>query len=424
MFAVSSAYALHAQQADTTVDRRLAAVEKTLDRFDGLTISGYIHAQWQWTRVAGPEPEGFVPTFGDPFSPEMNNRFTVRRGIIKLTYTQGLFSGVVTPNFTEKGFGIKDVYVDFATRDKVLSVCAGLFNRPFGYEIELSSSDRESAERSRIFTALFPGQRDVGAKVVLRGKSGFLSQLTLDAGLFSGNGVAPETDSYKDFIGRLAWNSDFQGGTTQVGLAASCYAGTVYGGTMADQTHNSYTYVRGSGWRLSVTDRRAARTYWGISGYVVQRWWPGGTTKLTAEYITGQQPSAAERFAGTMGSSFNGSTDLYLREFGGGYVMLVQNIGSTRFSGMLKYDFFDPNLKVGGNAIGGETVQGDFSASTAADIAYKTYSLGALFDLNDYVRFSAQYDIARNETTTHIAGFGPGERIHQNVLTLRVQIKF
>ena len=45
-----------------------------------------------------------------------------------------------------------------------LSLWAGQFNRP-NYEVEYSSSQREVLERSRVIRTIYPGEREVGAKL-------------------------------------------------------------------------------------------------------------------------------------------------------------------------------------------------------------------------------------------------------------------
>ena len=44
----------------------------------------------------------------------------------------------------------------------------GQFKVPFGYEVLQSSADREMPERARVIRALFPGERDRGARLTAR----------------------------------------------------------------------------------------------------------------------------------------------------------------------------------------------------------------------------------------------------------------
>ena len=42
---------------------------------------------------------------------------------------------------------------------------AGMFARPFGYEVNLSSTFREAPERGRMSQILMPSERDLGAMI-------------------------------------------------------------------------------------------------------------------------------------------------------------------------------------------------------------------------------------------------------------------
>src|SRR5207342_489014 len=97
----------------------------------------------------------------------------------------------------------------FENRAKLFSLSTGMFARPFGYEVNLSSSDRESPERGRMSQILMKTERDVGAMLSLetRDRTNLLNYIKWDAGVFNGQGLtAPgEYDSYKDFISRVSW---------------------------------------------------------------------------------------------------------------------------------------------------------------------------------------------------------------------------
>jgi hypothetical protein len=89
---------------------------------------------------------------------------------------------------------------------KLFSLTTGMFARPFGYELNLSSADRESPERGRMSQILMKTERDLGFMVSFepRERTNWLKYVKLDAGIFNGPGLtAPaDYDSYKDFISR------------------------------------------------------------------------------------------------------------------------------------------------------------------------------------------------------------------------------
>ncbi|HNW54102.1 MAG TPA: hypothetical protein PKN21_07520, partial [Bacteroidales bacterium] len=185
-------------EAADSLNNKIETVKSDLELLKRLKITGYIQAQWQLADTAG----AVTPYSGGVFPIATDNRFSIRRGRVKLTYENELSTYVLQIDATEKGVSLKDAYV--AVKDpwaQFVTVTAGLFNRPFGYEISYSSSSRETPERARIFQNLFPCERDLGAMLTLQQKKGSrFDWIKLDAGLFTGNGINPEFDSKKDFI--------------------------------------------------------------------------------------------------------------------------------------------------------------------------------------------------------------------------------
>lgn len=385
----------------------IEAMQVSLGKLGSLKFSGYIQAQWQLAEEAG--ASAFAD--GGNFGANIDNRFSIRRGRIKLTYTKDIVTAVIQPDFTEKGVSIKDAYVGVATRNKTIGGQVGVFDRPFGYEISYSSSLRESPERSRVFQSLFPGERDLGAMLILKGSKGWLSQFSLNMGLFNGNGIGLETDSKKDFIGRLAWLKKYN--NSQVGAAFSYY----HGGVM-NPTENNFRFTKNVGFESQITNKGsyAKREYFGLSAQYIQSW-GAGVTNIRAEYLWGSQPGIQNRNNSPGGTSFGvGTAPLYLRQFSGAYAILVQDIGQSKHSAVLKYDYYDPNTQVSGNEIG-------LLANTgSADIAYSTFGVGYLFRWNQNLRLMTYYNFVNNERTTNLATFS--ERVKENILTVRMQVKF
>ncbi|MEI2740459.1 MAG: hypothetical protein V9F01_16930 [Chitinophagaceae bacterium] len=89
----------------------------------------------------------------------------------------------------------------------IFSLTAGLFARPFGYEVNLSSSFRETPERGRMSQILMPSERDIGMMVSYepQEKKHKLSHIKFDVGFFNGQGLSGTTDfdDHKDLISRL-----------------------------------------------------------------------------------------------------------------------------------------------------------------------------------------------------------------------------
>jgi len=129
-----------------------------------LKITGYAQVQYQSADTAG-----ISSMAGGNFGAGIDNRISVRRGRVKFAYTYENALAVMQFDITEKGLGIKDAYLSLTEPWlNTFSLTGGVFDRPFGYEISYSSSSRETPERSRLFQILFPGERDLGAKLTLQ----------------------------------------------------------------------------------------------------------------------------------------------------------------------------------------------------------------------------------------------------------------
>lgn len=390
-----------------------------------LKVSGYIQAQWQLADTAG------INSFsGGNFPKYTDNRFMIRRGRIKFTYEHDFSLFVLQLDATEKGVAIKDAYV--ALMDpwaNFVTLTAGVFDRPFGYEIGYSSGTRETPERARSFQTLFPGERDLGAKITLQPRKGTrFDFIKLDAGLLAGNGINAETDSRKDFVGHLSIAKANTAQTFKYGFGVSYYNGGVFQGTKF--VYNEGTLTDGSnGFIVDSTSTNkneyAKRQYMGVDAqFSLQS--AIGITTVRAEYLTGKQPGS-----GISSQSPNTGvqipTDTYNRNFTGGYVYLIQNIGETKNQLVVKYDWYDPNTKVSGTEIKTKTEGGTKTYLTSNDIMYTTLGLGWNYRFNSHVKFMANYEIVKNEKTS-ISGANSTNNftkdLTDNVLTLRVQYKF
>ena len=388
--------------ADTAKD-----TTKTSGFLRNFNISGYVQAQFQYG-----EKDADLKVGGDNENAEKPfNRFGVRRGRVKLVYEQGIASGTFQIDLTEKGIKFKDVYLNI--KDpwmKTNALRAGIFDRPFGYEISYSSSRRESPERSTVFQTLFPDERDLGAMLILQPfKQSFLSFFKLQAGMFAGNGINLDTDNRKDFIGRLNWES-YIGMNFNLGVGFSYYNGGVYQGT------DSVYKMRDGHFELNSTPankgKYAKREYFGFDvelGLATIL----GKVKIHTEYLFGQQPGSAT----STKSPNRGLPDFntYIRSFRGGYVMFVQDISTSPFSVVFKYDWYNPNIDVKGNDVGLNI------GTSIADIRKETFGFGALYNINKNIRLQAYYEIDNYEKSENLPLLA---EFKSNAFTVRLQYKF
>ena len=415
-------------EAADSLNNKIENVKSDLELLKRLKITGYIQAQWQLADTAG----AVTPYSGGAFPIATDNRFMIRRGRVKFTYENELSTYVLQIDATEKGVSLKDAYV--AVKDpwaQFVTLTAGVFNRPFGYEIAYSSSSRETPERARIFQNLFPGERDLGAMLTLQPKKGTrFDWIKLDAGFFTGNGINPEFDSKKDFIGHLSFAKANKSETIKFGGGISYYNGHVFQGTKYVYSPGEAIDVTQPGLVDSTASNKngfAKRQYMGIDAQLSVHS-PIGFTTVRAEYITGQQPSAKTTNASVSGSTLPNS-DTYIRKVSGGYVYFIQNIGQTKNQLVVKYDWLDPNTKVSGADIMSKSSAGKNTALGTADIKFNTIGFGWNYRFNSQVKLMAYYEIVKNETT----GLSPvglnrtldtSKDLKDNVFTLRVQYKF
>ena len=228
---------------DTTKEtgRGLLALYK---KFDHLRIGGYIQPQFQVAQSKG------VKAFeGGDFATNVSNRFMLRRSRVRIDYVH--FSEGKKPSVqivfqfdaNERAFTVRDVWGRiFENKYKLFSFTTGMFACPFGFETNLSSSDRETPERGRMNQTLMKSERDLGAMISLdsRRKDNKLKYLRADIGFYNGQGInaAGDFDNTKDFIANIALKTYHL--SKQITLAAG--ASLLHGGLMQNTKYVYSTY--------------------------------------------------------------------------------------------------------------------------------------------------------------------------------------
>lgn len=426
-FFAAAAPLTHAQQFLTDILDTTTTLGKgyygVFKRYDQLRFSGYVQPQFQWTESEGARH----PSSGD-FNPYANNRFMVRRGRLRTDYVlrredqQPLTHFVFQIDATERGVAVRDLWGRFyENRLGLFSVISGIFARPFGYEINLSSSDRESPERGRASQILMRTERDVGAMLSLEPRGKILSNLKwlrFDVGVFNGQGLTAsgDYDSQKDVIGRLYARpaKGFSNGWKLSGGVSYLHGG------LANPSEKLYTLSgSGSGAFMkadSPANAIAKRRYMGADA---QLRIPNhrGATEFRAEYIRGQQTGTAGS-SETPGSLLNAAGQavvLYTRSFDAAYFYFLQHLGSPSHQLVLKYDWYDPNTGISGKAIA------PGKGFSAADISYHTLGGGYIWHASENLKATLWYDHIRNEET---ALNGLEKDLPDDLLTLRLQYRF
>lgn len=419
-----------------TLTNRVNIMNGDLDVMKRLKVTGYMQPQYQ---VA--DSSGVGSYAGGDFGSGLNKRFAMRRGRVKFTYDFSNTQFVVQLDGSEKGVVVTDVYGKYTEPWlNAFSIQAGMFNRPWGYEIPISSSVRESPERARWSQTLFPGERDLGVMAGFQmPKTSRWNFLSLNVAMVNGTGrTASDFDYQKDLIAHLGLSKNIAKEKIKLGLGASYYSGgirqfTKYVYSYGTNSSGVKTYVVDSA--STNKDGIAGRSYIGADLQFVYES-PIGTTTLRGEFIQGQQPvpgnsnsTSPSTVTPTTSQSISTSSsgalslkttttypDTYIRNVQGFVAYFVQNIKAIKSGIVVKYDMYDPNTDVSASDIG---VSG--SKLNKADIAYTTLGFGYLFYINASTKLCLYRDLVTNESTK-LAGWS--QDLQDNVWTFRLQFKF
>ena len=387
-------------------------------RFDNIRIGGYMQPQFQVASSKGAKSFN-----GGDFGTNMNNRFMLRRGRIRFDYVHFTQDARPSVQFvfqfdgTERGVFIRDFWGRvFENRFKLFSFTMGMFARPFSYELNMSSSDRESPERGRMSQTLMKTERDLGAMVSFEPRTAGhpLRFLKIDAGLFNGPGLsAPaDYDSHKDFIARAGLKPFHVSDIITLSFAASYLNGGILQTTKYRyRQNNAKAFVVDSSGLGSI----APRKYHGADMQIKIKN-AKGFTELRAEYMSGTQSAFAVSSETPAALPADNITPLYIRKFNGAYFYFLQHLFSTHHQLGVKFDWYDPNKEVKGNEIGapGKNVN-------ETNIKYSTLGFGYINYINPNVKLLLWYDIVKNEHSS-LAGYTTD--LKDNIFTCRLQFRF
>jgi hypothetical protein len=418
-------------QSNDSLATKVNELNKSLEDLKKLKITGWVQAQFQWAQTKGADNLD-----GGAFAPNSDTRFMIRRGRVKFTYTQKLSQYVLQLNGTERGVNLVEIYARVTEPwTKTVSLTAGVMNRPFGFEIEQSSSVRETPERSRYTQILMPNERDLGAKITYEpGKDHKLYGLRLDAGFYNGQGIAVpgtssstglfvndgvnEFDGFKDFIGRLSYYRNSKDARYRYGIGISHYNGGVL-----QQNNVVYDHLENgtNGYYYAVADTTqgqvlkglpATRKYFGTELFVSAKS-SIGTTTIRGEYIFGTQPGVYDNSRSPSSLPVQKST--YLRKFNGSYAYFIQRIGQTKHELAIKYEWYDPNSQLQGDELKSS------NNMSKAEVKFSALGLGYNYYYDENVKFMFYYNIVTNEST-QINGYTSD--LKDNIATIRMQYRF
>ncbi len=387
------------------IDENVSTLLTDVAGLKKLKISGYVQVQFEKTE----NMKGFSkqPITGSDSTDVSLSRFNLRRSRMKFNYDAGLTQVVVQGDFSNTGFALKDAYLQITDPwTKFFTLTAGIFNRP-NFEVEYSSSQRESMERSQMIQKLYPGERDFGAMITFEKEEIGKLQLAAFNNTIGGTFTAGQNlNNYRDFP--LYYMARFTRGFELTDdLVIDLGAHARFGSIPA----NSLKVVEGATSRYDTTSASLgdaiSRTWFG--GEMQLYWDFLGGTKLMGEIIAGNDAD----YLGVAGKSAPSSKPVYKRSFLGYYAMLVKNLGFIPeledFQLAFKYDFYNPNTKI------------DHEMKTSTSELESTW-IG--FGLHNYsfqnIRLSLWYDMKKVKEQDKILKTAPID----NQLTLRLQYKF
>lgn len=396
------------------------------ERYNRVRISGYIQPQYQFIEKKGAESYA-----GGNFSTFSNNRFMLRRGRLRVDYAHLNEKGEPTSYFvfqfdgTERGVAIRDFWGRFyENKFKLFALTTGMFARPFGYEVNLSSANRETPERGRMSQILMKTERDIGIMLTLnkRHRNGKSSDFRFDIGVFNGQGMSGpvDYDSHKDVIAKFSMKPQRISSVSRAlfSAAVSGYAGgiTSQSETIYKVKKSNEQYVMQKDSSQSNFGKAAPRNYAGADAQLIipnKR----GQTEFRAEYIKGKQTATflSSETPGTYPVINNLKAPLYVRNFDGAYFYFLQHLNSERHQFVLKYDWYDPNKKVSGLELS------EANGFSKADIRFNTLGAGYVYRANESLKFTFYYENVKNEKSL-IPGFTADAP--DDVFTCRVQYNF
>lgn len=396
------------------------------NEYGNLSFSGYLQPQFQVAEEKGVEAD----FNGGAFAENSDNRFRLRRGRLRADYIHYHKDGSPSTFFvfqfdgTEQGVNIRDFWGRYyENKWNLFSVTAGVMARPFGFELQLSSSSREAAERGRMSQILMKTERDLGLELSLNPQNAknFLKNVQLDFAVFNGQGLSGprEFDNKKDIVTRLSTKLTKIPALNNVALSGGVSA--LLGGIVSEvPEYYSMQQVNGN-WTMQLqpqnyTNKFAPRRYFGADIEIEspsKNW----KTELRAEYIYGEQTATKDNTStpGTYPVADKVKQPLYTRPFNGAYFYFIQDIAGPKNQLILKYDWYDPNTKIKGLQIS-ET--NDF---TKADVRYNTFGFGFLHHINPHLKLLLYYDLIKNEKTG-LSGFTEDKK--DNIFTIRTQFSF
>ena len=395
------------------LDERLAASDADLAKLTKIKVSGYIQAQYDmydtWTAAGA---HGVSTSTG---SASVTNSFFLRRARIKFSYeaADGV-KFVLQPDFSFDKVSLKDAYVVLNDRwTKTFSLYVGQFDRP-NYEVEYSSGSMEMLERTKMAGILYPGEKELGAKLEANLETKYHFPLKLQLAVMNGNfnlgtttNQVKDVDNNKDVMARAVYSVKMPNQGLGIDFGGHGYFGKTE--VLPGSTLTGFTDINNAPLTVAIGDKLDKKWF----GAEMQIFYDllGGMA-LKGEYISGKMSGVGST---STYANYNGGFKIPgERNFSGYYATLIKNVG-TSHQFIARYDVYDPNTKLAGN---------DVVNSSELKFSTLTFSWQYFFDEN--VKIVAGYALPTNEKSTN-AGVGAdfvNRDKKDNQFSIRIQAKF
>jgi hypothetical protein len=398
------------------LDERLSTMESDLNKLTKIKVSGYVQAQYDmydtWT-AAG--IHGITPVSGA--TAPITNSFFLRRARIKFAYeaADGV-KFVLQPDFAFDKVSLKDAYAVINDRwTKTYSLYVGQFDRP-NYEIEYSSGSMEVLERTRMAGILYPGEKEMGAKLEANFATKYKFPLKLQLAVMNGNfnlgGISnqvKDVDNGKDVMARAVYSLKFPNKGIAIDFGGHGYFGKTE--ILPGATLTGFTDANNNPMTVAVGDKLNKKWF----GAELQVYYDllGGTS-LKAEYISGTLSGAGSTSAANYLSAFPIAGE---RNFSGYYTSLIKNIGKSH-QAIVRYDVFDPNTKLSGDQV-----------DKPSELKYSTLTLAWQYFYDENIKIVAGYSLPVNEKSANNSNamtnsdFANTDK-KDNQFSIRIQAKF
>jgi hypothetical protein len=394
------------------VNESLSVTNATLSPISKLKFSGYIQGRYEYRddSVSGVDAQGRVTNF---------NRFLVRRGRLKATYTGENAEYMLQIDATGDAVVLRDAEATFVDTWTPLGLrfTMGQFKVPFGYEVLQSSSDREMPERARVIRALFPGERDRGARLTARYEWFSFMAALVNGNFTQGDAVFNTFDNNRYFDTYLRVGADFDFIVFHLSAEFGEKLGTTVGNTaltirdvnmdgiiQPDEVTAAAvtpTMRRFGIWRLGAD----VQTYFDIPAV--------GGLSLKGEVVLSQDTN----------KDFRGTPADPCRDIKGfGWILTMNQNIRDYFGFAARLDQWNPNRDVSEG-----TSATCMSATTLASRdKITTLGLGPLLYISGNLKASAIYEHVWRDDSLALGtmGLAPSAAVASDLLTLQLQARF